>query len=156
VLHHTGDMNRALRTAAGLVAPGGRFALALYRKTHLCGFWKAEKHWYAGASALGQALARGIFLGVFRLTYAVTRQNFADYVANYKSSRGMDFRHDVHDWLGGWPYESVAPEEVQALMAECGLQLAADHALHRTKLGLLGSGCDEYVYARPDAAARPR
>jgi SAM-dependent methyltransferase len=153
VLHHTGDMNRALRTASALVAPGGRFALALYRKTRMCGFWKAEKRWYAGASPLGQAVARGLFLGVFRLTYAVTRQSFRDYVSSYKSSRGMDFRHDIHDWLGGWPYESIAPEETQALMAGCGLELIADHALHRIKLGLLGSGCDEYVFARPQASA---
>lgn len=33
VLHHTGDMMRALRQAASLVKPGGLFIFALYRKT---------------------------------------------------------------------------------------------------------------------------
>ena len=37
------------------------------------------------------------------------RGTFDDYVANYGQSRGMDFYHDVHDWLGGWPYESILP-----------------------------------------------
>src|SRR6185312_1728426 len=46
VLHHTGDMRRALRCAATLVAPGGVFMFALYRHTRLCWFWSAEKRWY--------------------------------------------------------------------------------------------------------------
>ena len=36
VLHHTGDMDGALKSAAALVAPGGLFEIALYRKTPLC------------------------------------------------------------------------------------------------------------------------
>jgi len=40
VLHHTGDMYRALRTAAALVAPQGQFIFALYRHTWLC--WLLE------------------------------------------------------------------------------------------------------------------
>src|SRR5882762_3216178 len=32
VLHHTGAMHRALRTAAALVTPGGQFIFALYRR----------------------------------------------------------------------------------------------------------------------------
>lgn len=156
VLHHTGAMERALRAAAAMVAPGGRFALALYRKTRLCGLWKVEKRWYAQASERGQAFARTLFLGLFRLAFLVTRQSYSAYVANYKSARGMEFHHDVHDWLGGWPYESITPEDAQALMAECGLRLVADFALHRTKTGVLGSGCDEYVFARAEAPAPQR
>ena len=59
VLHHTGDMYRALRGAAGRVAPGGRFLFALYRRTPLCWLWKLEKRWYAGASPAAQARAAG-------------------------------------------------------------------------------------------------
>ena len=33
-------------------------------------------------------------------------KSFSDYLNNYKK-RGMDFFHDVHDWLGGYPYESI-------------------------------------------------
>ena len=28
----------------------------------------------------------------------------------------MDFFHDVHDWLGGYPYESISFEEMQEFM----------------------------------------
>ena len=59
VLHHTGDMYRALRAAAALLAPDGRFLFALYRRTRMCWFWKLEKRWYAHASLAAQASARG-------------------------------------------------------------------------------------------------
>ena len=39
VLHHTGDLWPAIKSAAALVKPGGLFAVALYRKTPMCGFW---------------------------------------------------------------------------------------------------------------------
>ena len=39
VLHHTGDMWRAIEKAASLVAPGGLLAIALYRRTKSDAFW---------------------------------------------------------------------------------------------------------------------
>jgi hypothetical protein len=51
VLHHTGDMKRAIENAAALVKPDGLFAFALYRKTRLCWAWKAEKRWYSQAAS---------------------------------------------------------------------------------------------------------
>ena len=146
VLHHTGDMYRALRAAAALVAPNGQFLFALYRRTRLCWFWKLEKRWYAGASPAAQARARSLYVTMFRLAM---RGTFDDYVANYGQSRGMDFYHDVHDWLGGWPYESILPEETDHLMRQLGMSQIRSFLIPGRKThGLLGSGCDEYVYRR--------
>lgn len=50
VLHHTGDMMRAIACAARLVAPKGRLVLALYRRVWMDPFWRWEKRWYAHAS----------------------------------------------------------------------------------------------------------
>lgn len=145
VLHHTGDMSRALRAAAGLVALGGEFIFALYRRTRLCWFWKLEKRWYAGASGAAQARARWIYTRLFRLAKGAS---FNSYVADYGKERGMDFYHDVHDWLGGWPYESISPAETDQLMHQLGMrQLRAFAHPVRTN-GLFGSGCDEYVYRK--------
>lgn len=62
----------------------------------------------------------------------------------------MDFLHDVHDWLGGFPYESISPKEVDTFMHALGFELIRRNVrkdmLSRT--GILGSGCDEYVYRR--------
>ena len=43
-------------------------------------------------------------------------------MANYGQARGMDFHHDVHDWLGGWPYESISPAQTDRLMQQLGLR----------------------------------
>ncbi len=153
VLHHTGDMHRALRRAVDLVAPGGLFVFALYRRTWTDWFWRGEKRWYAGASANVQARVQAAYLATFRLGLFVQGRRLADYSAGYGGKRGMDFRHDVHDWLGGWPYETISVTEIERLMV--GLDFARVRAfVRRGRLfgrdpGVLGSGCDEYIYMKP-------
>ena len=73
--------------------------------------------------------------------------HFRSYVENYQSKRGMDFAHDVHDWLGGYPYESISGPEVEARMQRLGFTPVRSTATPTT-IGLFGSGCDEYVYRR--------
>lgn len=152
VLHHTGDMLRAVRTAAALVADGGQFVFALYRRIWMDPFWRLEKRWYAKASPKSQARARALYVALFRLGLLATGRRFADYVATYGQRRGMDFQHDVHDWMGGWPYESILPREVAALMSGLGFarvrEFTARGLLGGRRVGLFGSGCDEYVYRR--------
>jgi 2-polyprenyl-6-hydroxyphenyl methylase/3-demethylubiquinone-9 3-methyltransferase len=148
VLHHTGAMVAAVTHAAALVAPGGLFAFALYRRTRLCAAWTWEKRWYANAPAWAQSAARSVFKGLLRLEHGLRGKDFAAYVATYKSLRGMDFEHDVHDWMGGFPYESITPGETADRMARLGLV----HVRSFTQpysTGFFGSGCDEYVYRKP-------
>lgn len=148
VLHHTGNLELALRKAAALVKEGGHFVCALYRKTWMCPFWKIEKRWYSKASPHAQEKARRLYLRWFRLVGG----RFFDvdlYIAEYRRNRGMDFIHDVHDWLGGYPYESILPDDVDLLMQKCGLvrspRCTANIKRGRDH-GLLGSRCDEYLY----------
>jgi 2-polyprenyl-6-hydroxyphenyl methylase/3-demethylubiquinone-9 3-methyltransferase len=138
-------MFRALRAAAGLVALDGQFIFALYRRTRLCWFWKLEKHWYAGAGAAAQARARSVYVALFRLAKGAA---FSSYVAGYGQKRGMDFYHDVHDWLGGWPYESISPAETDQLMQQLGMRQVRAFVHPVRTNGLFGSGCDEYVYRK--------
>src|SRR5215831_20120691 len=153
VLHHTGDLYRALRSAVALVAPGGQLIFAVYSRTPLDWFWKLEKRWYSGASQAAQARARSLYVALFRMLYPIRhRDSFSEFVANYGANygqmRGMDFYHDVHDWLGGWPYESISPAETERFMQRLGMRQMRAFVRKRRTLGLLGSGCDEYVYAR--------
>lgn len=148
VLHHTGDMYRALRCAAEAVAPDGIFAFALYRLTWLCAFWKFEKRRYAHASVRMQKIARALFVGFFRVKFLLSGRSFQQYLLGYATNRGMDFYHDVHDWMGGWPYESISPEQTEALMAGERFCCVRRFVVGRKTLGLFGSGCDEYVYRR--------
>ncbi len=145
VLHHTGAMHDALQAAAAMVVPGGLFAFALYHRTLMCGPWRWEKRWYAGASPDAQRRARAIYTALLRLRFRLTGSDFESYVANYRSMRGMNFTHNVHDWMGGYPYESISAPEVDTLMRRLGF--ARVHAMATpTTIGLFGSGCDEYLY----------
>lgn len=157
VLHHTGAMKEALKAAAAIVPEGGRFVFALYRRTVLCPAWKLEKKWYAGASAKAQARARRLVIGLKRAAFAVARRDFDHYVATYKARRGMLFEQDMHDWLGGWPYESISPGEVERVMLSLGLlkerEFAKDGYFFGVRWTEFGSGCDEYVYRRGPSVA---
>ncbi|EKS36388.1 class I SAM-dependent methyltransferase [Afipia broomeae] len=146
VLHHTGNLWQAVAKAAALVAPGGLLAVALYRETYLDPFWKLEKRLYTSASPSVQNLIKSGYINAFRAARAITRQEpFADYIAKYSSRRGMDFEHDVHDWLGGYPYESALAPDVDQRLSALGFK--AERVFARPKSsGIFGSGCDEYVY----------
>ncbi|MBS0534444.1 MAG: class I SAM-dependent methyltransferase [Proteobacteria bacterium] len=147
VLHHTGAMIEAVGKAAQVVKPGGLFVFALYHRTALCGLWRVEKRWYTNASERMQRAARLIYIGLLRLRFKLSGRDFGAYVANYKSSRGMNFGHDVHDWMGGYPYESILAPEVETLMVQLGFEHVRSFTSPKT-LGFFGSGCDEYVYRR--------
>jgi SAM-dependent methyltransferase len=147
VLHHTGAMYAAIDGAATCVAPGGLFAFALYRKTRLCPAWTAEKRWYTAASPKAQSAARAVYIGLLRLAFMVSGRNFRSHVEDYRHLRGMSFLHDVHDWMGGYPYESITPAAVDAHMLD--LRFAAVRSTTQPySWGLFGSGCDEFVYRR--------
>jgi SAM-dependent methyltransferase len=148
VLHHTGDLRRALALAASMVRSGGRFALALYRRTPFCWFWKLEKRWYAHGSPRSQKAARTAYLILFRLAFWLRFRSYKRYVAEYRGRRGMDFLHDIHDWMGGWPYESISPRQVDRLMLAHGLKVARSFARPWFVVEIFGAGCNEYLYSK--------
>ena len=154
VLHHTGDMVRSITVAASLVKPGGKLYLALYKKTPFCGMWKIIKRWYSRSSPRAQNRAMRVYLVLWRSFYRLNREKFEAYVRNYGKSRGMNFYNDVHDWLGGYPYESISPEDCRALLSSLGLTIEREFIQESARYlpGLFGSGCDEYAFRRADNA----
>ncbi len=155
VLHHTGAMWDALARSARLVRPGGLLVLALYHKTAFCGFWRQEKRLYAHAPGVLQAFARGIYKAAFLARIASSGQDPRRYIAEYHRKRGMEWHYDVHDWLGGWPYESTLPPEVELHVAAAGLRMERIFENCAGTVGLFGTGCDEYVARRPSGASIP-
>ncbi|MBV9552878.1 MAG: class I SAM-dependent methyltransferase [Alphaproteobacteria bacterium] len=148
VLHHTGAMWDALERAAAMVAPGGWLAVAFYRRTPFCGMWRFEKRCYSHGGTWLQAAIRGVYKAFFCAGLVATGRNPRRYVAGYKSARGMDWHHDVHDWLGGYPYESTEPAEVIARLHALGFDPLRVFEHSAAALGLFGSHCDEYVARR--------
>jgi len=148
-LHHTGALHEAWRNAARLVAPHGLLIVAVYRQTRLCWLWKIEKWLYSRSPAWLQGCARGVYIGAMRLGFWATRRDFRAYRDNYgRSYRGMNYAHDVHDWLGGYPYESISPPEADALRQSLGLAHVRSFVEEKTRVGIFGSGNDEYVWQR--------
>ena len=141
VLHHTGDMWRAIDKAASLVKPGGLYAIAIYGKGKLCGFWKHEKRFYAHSPRWVQNVILAAYFGVFCLWSLAKRRNPLRIIHDRKS-RGMDWIHDARDWLGGYPYESATPDEIADFLGKRGFSLLRSNTARPN----LKSGCDEYVF----------
>lgn len=154
VLHHTGAMWDAIAHACGLVAPEGRLALALYARTPLCGLWRVEKKFYTKSPKPIQALIRGSYKAAFIMGLLATGRSPARYIAEYRTNRGMRWHHDVHDWLGGYPYESASPESVSAFIEPRGFTRSAQ-CIHQGPIGgLFGTGCNEYIFSRNPSPSR--
>jgi SAM-dependent methyltransferase len=147
VLHHTGAMWRAIDAAAARVAPGGLLVLALYRKTPLCEAWKVEKRLYSAAPKSLQRIWLRAFGTALLIRESLFGTNPITYVRNYRSNRGMSYWHDVHDWLGGFPYESCSPAEVTAHVGALGFAPIRDSHVE-SGIGIFGTGCAEYVFRK--------
>jgi len=149
VLHHTGNLDLALRKSTEYVDKDGLFVFALYRKTVFCRFWKIEKYLYCHSPKSIKLLAQSMYIGAFIVRHKLfSISKYKRFLAQYHEQRGMDFYTDVKDWLGGYPYESISPKEVRELMHDIGFEEVL--SVTENSLGLFGSGCDEYVYKRID------
>lgn len=146
VLHHTGAMNQAILSACSLVKPGGTLVLSLYGKTRWCGLWTRIKRWYVKADSQAKAKAERIYIRLFGAYLLLRGKRLSAHISNYAKKRGMDFYHDVRDWLGGYPYESISPQELYTLVLPQGFRLLKARVARRS--GLFGSGCDEYVFEK--------
>jgi 2-polyprenyl-3-methyl-5-hydroxy-6-metoxy-1,4-benzoquinol methylase len=155
VLHHTGDMWKALDNACSRVRPGGRLFVALYNdqgaKSRV---WRAVKRLYQALPAqlrTPYVLVAGGPLELRSLLGHARRGELGRYLASWKpdapySARGMNRWHDLVDWIGGYPFEWAAPDAVFAYCRERGFELE--------RLVTVGGshGCNEFVFRRATEA----
>ncbi|HKQ52308.1 MAG TPA: class I SAM-dependent methyltransferase [Pyrinomonadaceae bacterium] len=150
VLHHTGEMWRALENVHALVKPGGLLFIAIYNDLgSRSARWKWIKRTYnrlprglrapfaVAVSAPNEAKA--ILRSVVTLRPAEYVRTWTRYEEN---NRGMSRWRDIIDWVGGYPYECARPEEIFDFYSERGFTLA------RLKCGGVGLGCNEFVFVR--------
>ncbi|MEA2818169.1 MAG: hypothetical protein QOJ86_173 [Bradyrhizobium sp.] len=147
VLHHTGDMWRAIECATRFVNPVGQFAIAIYSATTCDPMWKAEKKLYSRASRPIQWSIRQLYMAALLARNMMLGENPISYVRNYSEARGMNFSHDVHDWLGGYPYETASAIEIRDRIGKMGFAEERSFPLPAS-IGLFGSGCHEFVFQR--------
>jgi 2-polyprenyl-6-hydroxyphenyl methylase/3-demethylubiquinone-9 3-methyltransferase len=147
VLHHTGDMWRAIGSATDFVNSGGQFAIAIYSATRCDSMWKAEKKLYSHGPRPIQWSIRQIYMVALLARQTLSGENPVSYVRNYPQMRGMNFSHDAHDWLGGYPYETATAAEIRDRVCKRGFTELRSFPLPIT-FGLFGSGCHEFVFRK--------
>lgn len=145
VLHHTGQMLRAMHLAQIPVKPGGKLVLALYNDQGiLSSVWRKVKRIYCSGS-LGRWFIIAVFVPLFAVMAIMSsigkyRHPF-QYFRNYHRQRGMSIYYDWLDWLGGLPFEVASPENVLSFYRMYGFSL--------TNLTTTNSfGCNQYVFER--------
>ena len=148
VLHHTGDLWRALNATARLVVPGGLLFISIYNDQGLASrVWRQVKRRYNSSGELMRAVlvaGSAVYLRRHYPLNVVLRTVRGRRDAVVRRPRGMSRRHDLIDWVGGYPFEVAKPEEVFAFMHRLGFEL------RHLKTAGGGHGCNEYVFqARP-------
>lgn len=147
VLHHTGAMWQALEHATGLVAPGGRLAIAIYNHqvywTRLALILKrgyvAMPHgfkWIVAGPYVAVQMLKGLIKDLVLLQNPLRR-----YLTPI-GGRGMSLWYDWIDWVGGYPFEVARPEEI------FDFGRARGFSLQRLKTCGGGHGCNEFMFLR--------
>jgi len=155
VLHHTGQMWHALENAAIPVAPGGKLFIAIYNDTGTQSRrWHAIKRIYNELPKLARkpfAVAVTAPAEAKALAGAILRRRPGAYLRSwteYRRRRGMSKWHDIVDWVGGYPYEFATPDQIFDFYRSRGFTLA------KMKCGVVGLGCNEFVFELGGHAAR--
>ena len=137
VLHHTGEMRKALEVVKDLVGPGGRLAIAIYNRHWTAPIWKAIKWTYVKLPRfLRPLIVWPILLVKFLVAILVLRQN------PFNRDRGMRYYTDIVDWVGGYPYEYASIQEIQDLVCAKGFECL------RVRPARVPTGCNEFVFRR--------
>ena len=149
VLHHTGDMWRAIDNAAQKVKPGGLFAIAIYNNVEKrvggSQWWWRIKKKYASSSTPVRRLIEWSYASIIFSRKLATLRSPLRYVREYgqENPRGMDFWHDLRDWVGGFPYEfATAGQVFNTVRTRHGYELLYLNTHD-------GHTCEELTFLRP-------
>ncbi len=137
VLHHTGDLQRAIRVTAGLVTERGYLAVAIYNRHWSSPVWRSIKWLYGRLPPAGRRAMVAVFYPIIWLaTLAVSGQS------PQRKERGMDFYYDVVDWVGGYPYEYATAAEMRAVVESLGFECEL------CRPPRVPTGCNEFVFRK--------
>jgi hypothetical protein len=144
VLHHTGNMTKAIENACLLVSDNGNFICSIYNRHWSSPLWKIIKWCYNVFPAPIQKVVVGIMYPVIYLSkWIVTRKD------PKAMERGMDFFHNVVDWVGGYPYEYATADEIKSLVTRQGFKIL------RIIPAKVPTGCNEFVFKKLNAHMIP-
>jgi len=144
VLHHTGNMYKALDNAAKCVSEKGMLVVAIYNTQMQTPIWRSIKKFYVKSPKFIKLLMNYIFTaytftGLFIFDLLRLRNPIKRHT---QLRRGMNFYIDVIDWIGGYPFETAKPEEIVLFYKERGFSLENMVTVGGTQ------GCNEFVFKK--------
>lgn len=149
VLHHTGQMWRALDNARLPVAERGLLFIAIYNDTgSQSARWKTIKRTYNNLPKLLRFPFTAVVIAPWEiksLVRAFVTLRPGSYFRSWTATlpdRGMNHWRDIVDWVGGYPYEVAKPEEIFDFYRSRGFQLM------KMQCGNVGLGCNQFVFQR--------
>ena len=123
VLHHTGQMWKAIANAASRAHDNSLFYIALYATDAFTDpppeYWLnikreynqspvVKKRWMDFKYAWNHSIRDHLKAGKNPLTF----------IRKHKESRGMSYWHDIRDWLGGYPMEFAGNKETEVFLRD--------------------------------------
>jgi len=145
VLHHTGDMWRALENVGGSVSDDGLLFISIYNdqgtKTAI---WKRIKRFYNSSPKPIRFLIGNTYFAVMATWFLVVdllkRRRIWDRYSG-RNHRGMGAYHDAIDWIGGYPFEAATPEQIFRFFRDRGFYM-------QEMITRQGPGCNEFIFLR--------
>jgi 2-polyprenyl-6-hydroxyphenyl methylase/3-demethylubiquinone-9 3-methyltransferase len=151
VLHHTGNMRKALRNVIPLVKRGGSLFIAIYNdQGSRSQRWLLVKRLYNRLPSWSRMLVLlPAFLRLWGLTMVrdIAKGKPFRTWTEYKEERGMSPWRDVVDWVGGYPFEVAKPDEIIDFYRVNGFGLV------KVKTCGKGHGCNEFVFVKEVSSA---
>ncbi len=155
VLHHTGDLWKALDLVSSLVRPGGALMMSLYNDGgRSAEVWGYVKRLYVTRPFLRPLLAAAGFVRIWGppflrdLLRGRPLQTWREYGLRGTGGRGMSAWTDFLDWMGGYPYEASKAGDVVMHMRTRGLRLEKLSTVTGSR------GCNEFLFTRANEDAR--
>jgi Ribosomal protein L11 methylase len=152
VLHHTGNMWKAIENTSHLVKDHGYLIIALYNHAPSSEFWLKVKKFY-NANPIIQPILILLYGTYASLGFMIRRRTLS-----LRRERGMHVFYDAIDWLGGLPYEFACFDEVKEFVESFGFSLIGSPTKLPCgkgvpssifdKLRAKNTGCNEFVFKK--------
>ena len=146
VLHHTGNLYQALENAHNKVADNGILFISIYNDQG-----RASKMWYTVKKTYNHSpkILRILILALcfIRLWGPTTIKDILKGKPfhtwrSYIKQRGMSPKHDVIDWVGGYPFEVAKPETIFDFYHQ------RKYTLEKLYTAGGGHACNQYVFRK--------
>lgn len=138
VLHHTGNLRQAMENVLIPMQDRSILYIALYNdQGWISRYWWTVKFLYNlnPVTKFLMILIHSPYLYCFRIFYRKI-------IKKQPLERGMHLWFDMLDWLGGFPFEVIAPEQVIDFYQQRGLRLEKSVLCGRRH------GCNEFVFQK--------